>query len=417
MEPQRAAIDPAVRSFEAEIVAVNDGAVALSETYFYAESGGQPADRGTIDGRDVTGVYHADGQHWHDLANADGLAEGTRVDCVIDDAFRRYCMRAHTASHVLYGAARRRCDELGYGGFDIAPPAPEGSGTVRIDFRTDTEIDDELLVGLERLANEAVWEDRAVTWEQLPADEVRDRDDVAFNQQTEDGAFGEGTVRTVTVDGWDVAACGGTHVSKTGEIGPITVLERSNPGAGLTRVTFAVGPVGIKQRATEKRAVLDASSTLDTTVDSVPEAVDDVVGAAADAEQTVDELRAELCEQSLREAASSDTDAGPVVVAETASLLPSPLDEPGPNELEPAVRAVASDRGLAILIIESGERPFVVVGTDELDAGAIVEGITEAFGGGGGGSEAFAQAGGIDASAADIQQFVQTGGWSVSPGQ
>ncbi len=70
-----------------------------------------------------------------------------------------------------------------------------------------------------------------MTWEEIPRDEALDRDDIAFNTKTEEGIEGE-TVRVVTIEDWDVAACGGIHVGNTREIGPVTVLGRSNPGEG-----------------------------------------------------------------------------------------------------------------------------------------------------------------------------------------
>ncbi|MFC6726921.1 hypothetical protein ACFQE1_21590, partial [Halobium palmae] len=180
----------------------------------------------------------------HELAEDPGVEVGDRVAGVVDDDFRTYAMRAHTASHVLYGAGRLVLDDLGYAGFDI------GSEKVRVDFETSTEIDDATLAELERLVNRAVWDSRGVTWEEVPVEEARERDGIAFNTKTEEGVMADDEmVRVVTVgpvdsedDGvaWDVAACGGTHVSNTNEVGPVEVLDRSNPGEGVTRVEFAV---------------------------------------------------------------------------------------------------------------------------------------------------------------------------------
>jgi alanyl-tRNA synthetase len=75
-------------------------------------------------------------------------------------------------------------------------------------------VDDDALVELERLTNRAVWDSREVSWRRLPADEALDREDVAFNTKTEAGITGD-TVRIVEIEGWDVAACGGTHVRNT----------------------------------------------------------------------------------------------------------------------------------------------------------------------------------------------------------
>src|SRR6056297_3299803 len=113
---QLAAREPEVRRFEATVASVDDRAVTLDESYFYAESGGQPADRGTLGGVPVEDVQERDGEIVHLLAEPaaeEAIAVGETVRGEIDDAFRTYCMRAHTASHLLYGAGREVLDELG----------------------------------------------------------------------------------------------------------------------------------------------------------------------------------------------------------------------------------------------------------------------------------------------------------------
>src|SRR6056297_2658850 len=170
----RAPAEPYERSFEATVDSVDGREVVLSETYFYAESGGQPADRGTVGGVQVADVQKRDGDVVHVLDADPSFSAGEAVSCEVDDEFRTYTMRAHTASHVLYGAGRRVLDDLGYGGFGIT------NEKVRVDFETTTDVTDEVLVELERLTNRAIWESRDVSWEEVSRAEALDRDDVAF---------------------------------------------------------------------------------------------------------------------------------------------------------------------------------------------------------------------------------------------
>ncbi|MDX1748445.1 MAG: alanine--tRNA ligase-related protein, partial [Halobacteriales archaeon] len=263
MTGSRASADPETTDFETTIVSVEGHEVTLQETYFYPEGGGQPADRGTIGGVLVSDVQTIDGDVVHTLEEAPAFEEGDTVVGAVDPAFRRYCMRSHTASHVLYGAGRRLLEDLGYGGFGITDEK------VRVDFTTSTDVDDETLVELERLVNRTVWDSRAVSWETLPKEEALGKDEIAFNTKTEEGIAGD-SVRVVTVEDWDIAACGGTHVRNTREIGPVTVLSRSNPGEGLTRVEIAVGPPGIGRRSEEKRALLAASRAAGTGPTDLP---------------------------------------------------------------------------------------------------------------------------------------------------
>ncbi|WP_121821346.1 alanyl-tRNA editing protein [Halostella salina] len=394
-----AAAEPYTTRFETAIAEVDGRDVRLETTYFYPESGGQPADRGRIDGIDVVDVYEDGDAVVHRLGDDPDWRPGRRALCEVDWEYRMYCMRAHTASHALYGAGRRVLDDLGYGGFGI------DDEKVRIDFRTSTDITDGTLVELERLVNETVWDSRDVSWEEVPADEARERDDVAFNTKTEEGVFGEdGTVRVVTIEDWDVAACGGTHVRNTREIGPVTVLGRSNPGEGLTRVEFAVGPAGVDRRTTEKAAALEASATLDASVPGLPSAAEQVSETVAELEAEVTELRSELLDRQV--AALRDE----VVERDGRTWAVGTVDRAGPNDVDDRARELAGDAADVVALVGTDRPPFVVVGAGETaDAAGVVDDVTATLGGGGGGSPNVAQAGGLDADPERVVEYLQSG--------
>ncbi|MFB6092892.1 MAG: DHHA1 domain-containing protein [Haloquadratum sp.] len=382
----RAPAEPEVREFTAEVLDVDGRTVRLDHTYFYAESGGQPADRGTIGGIRVVDVQDDGDAVRHTLAASPEFESGADVTGLIDDDFRTYCMRAHTASHLLYGAGRRVLEDLGYGGFDISEEK------VRVDFATPTDIDDETLVELERLTNRAVWDSRDVIWREVPTEEATEREDVAFNTKTEEGVMADAdTVRIVDIEGWDVAACGGTHVSNTRVVGPVTVLDRSNPGEGLTRVEFAVGPSGIDRRAEQHRAVRETAATLGT-------GVDDLASTAAAVKAERDDLEARI--QDLQRAAI-ETAIEEFETLEKAGTVwrTGVLDDPDPNDAGEAAKQLVGDEEV-IAAVGSGDRPYVVVAAGSesgVHAGNVVDDVTDVYGGGGGGGPPFAQGGGLDA--------------------
>ena len=281
MSGQRAAAEPYTTQFSTTVRSVDGRDVRLETTYFYAESGGQPADTGRIGTTRVEDVRLKDGEIVHELAEPDAVREGQSVLCTIDWERRMYCMRAHTASHALYGAARRLFDDVDYAGFDIGAPDGDlgGDESVRIDLRTDAEIDDATLADLERAVNRVVWDAHDVAWETTPADDAVGRDDVACGARSTEGLAGDGSGgteadRLVTIEDWSVTACGGTHVRNTREIGPVTVLGWSNPEEGRTRIEFGVGPAGIERRGDEKRAARAAARRLGVGVEEVPAALD-----------------------------------------------------------------------------------------------------------------------------------------------
>ena len=417
MTASRAPAEPDIREFTATVEHADGREVVLDETFFYAESGGQPADRGTLGGALVDDVIERDGQVVHVLGEPPerSPAPGETVSAVIDDEFRTYCARAHTASHVLYGAARRTCADLGYAGFDISPEK------VRVDLTTARPLDDSDLIELERLANRAVWDSLLVSWETLPEDEARALDGIAFNTKTEEGAMsGSEAVRVVTVGGeeaggrgadatdvadatdarpWDVAACGGTHVRNTAEIGPISVLDRSNPGEGVTRVEFAVGPTAIDRNGAIHAAALEASTSLDTRIGELP---DEVRRLREEADRLDDELRAaraELLEARLGEFPTTETDGATWAIGTVEDADPNDLRDPAKAVLAGGEDGDSTPDALAA--VGTGDAPFLVVavgdGSGDIDAGDVVGAVTDEFGGGGGGGPTFAQGGGLDA--------------------
>lgn len=400
MGEQLAARDPEVRGFEATVEAIDGRDVVLSETYFYAESGGQPADRGTIGGTLVEHVRSENGDHIHSLAAEPEFDVGDTVAGEIDDTFRTYCMRAHTASHILYGAGRRLLDELGYAGFDI------GDSKVRVDLTTTTSIDDGTLVELERLSNRAVWDSIPVSWTQLSVEEAHDREEIAFNTKTEEGVMaGSDTVRVVTVgaeggEPWDVAACGGTHVSNTREIGPIEVLSRSNPGEGRTRIEFTVGPAAIEHRATVRRAAFDAASAVDSSVEELNESVERVVEERDELETQLQTRTEQLLELQVRSFDRIDRD--------DATWAIGSVDSVDTNDAGETAKALAGETADVVAIVGEASPPYVVVASDgSVDAGETIGAITDEFGGGGGGSPTFAQGGGLSGSTAEILEYLR----------
>ena len=391
----RASAEPDVTGFEATVRRIDGCDVVLEETFFYPEGGGQPADRGFLDDVAVTHVRETDGEVVHELATEPDVAAGDVVRGAIDPDFRTYCARAHTASHALFGAGRRLFEDLGYGGFGITEEK------VRVDLATPTEVDDAALVELERLVNRVVWDSRDVTWEQVPREDALGREDVAFNTATEEGVTDAEQVRLVEIEGWDVAACGGTHVRNTREIGPVTVLDRSNPGEGLTRVTFAVGPVAIDRRATEATAARRAARTLDAPLTDIDAAAERIRTDHEALSETIDDLREQVVTARLSALADE------TVICEDAAWLVGTVPHADANDLaEHAQRAADGSADVVALVGESGDY-LAVASAADVDAGEVVDSVTTAFGGGGGGSPALAQAGGLDAGADEVVDFLR----------
>lgn len=404
-----AATDPETTRFEATVERYDGTDLVLDRSYFYPEGGGQPADGGTIAGVPVTDVQKRDGNIVHTVdagTKSTPIEPGASVECAIDERFRTYCQRAHTASHVLYGAGRRLLSDLGYGGFGITDEK------VRVDFSTTTDIDDELLCEMERLVNEVVWNSQPVRWEERPREEALAHDTIAFNTKTEEGITGTDRIRVVTIDGvehgtapsepWDIAACGGTHVRNTREIGPVTVLERSNPGEGLTRVEFAVGTAGIDRRLTEKRAALDAARTLETNVFDAPDAIERLQAQQEELSNELAALRERLVDARLAELRER------VIERDGQTWLVGTVEGLDANGLAERAQELAGETADVVALV-NGTQLAVGTGETDADADAIIASVTEAFGGGGGGSPTVAQGGGLGGTPADVVAYLREG--------
>ena len=388
--------DPYTTSFRARVGSIDGRAVTLEETYFYPEGGGQPADRGTIGGVPVADVQKRDGKVVHVLDGPPSFDAGDAVEGAVDEGFRTYCMRAHTASHVVYGAGRARLGGHGYGGFDI------GEEGIRLDIRTDASASDLDPLALQRAANEAVWEGLSVEWYEMDAEAARRDEEIVFNLGA-DADVGD-TVRVVEIDGWDIAACGGTHTRNTAEIGPIKLLDVSNPGADLVRVEYAVGPAAIERQLAETESATRAAAALDTGLDGLARRAEELIDEKRSLEAELDELRERVLDARVDALAEDTHRAG------GHEWLVGTVE--GVDAAGAAEYLRAKEHPGDIVVLTGGEgSTFVVVGTDgSVDANELVGRVTDEFGGGGGGTAALAQGGGMDADPDTVAEHIREKG-------
>lgn len=219
--------DQYTKEFDAQLVSCtkkNDHyETTLSNTAFYPEGGGQPADHGTLNGVAVYDVQLEDGKEIHYSKDPVKPDDKGNVHGVIDWARRLDMMQQHTADHIFAGLVH---DAFGYDnvGFQIGD-------VVRMDF--DGKITDKEIRELEIKANKVIWENTEVKATYPTPDQL---DEMDFRSKK---AL-KGQVRIISIPGVDVCACCGTHVSHTGEIGLIRVLSCTKHKKGV-RVLMLAG--------------------------------------------------------------------------------------------------------------------------------------------------------------------------------
>ena len=229
----------------------------LDYTPFYAESGGQIADKGTISNEsfiaDVTDVHKApNGQNLHTAIIRSGeLAIGTKVAALVDANARKLIIKNHTATHLLHKALKEVLGEhVAQAGSYVGPDR------LRFDFSHFGQVTKEEIEEIERIVNNKVWEDLAVDIEQKPIDEAKKLGAMAL--------FGEkygDIVRVVSIDDYSLELCGGCHVDSTGSIGLFKLVSESGIGAGTRRIEALTGPKAY-QAFKEEEAVLEHAAEL-----------------------------------------------------------------------------------------------------------------------------------------------------------
>jgi len=363
--------DPALRSFEAEVVKTRPGPggtleVVLDRTAFFPTGGGQPHDLGILDGRRVLDVFE-DGERVVHRIKGDP-PEG-KVSGEVDWNRRLDHCRQHTGQHIL---SRAFVDVAGADtvGFHL------GAERSTIDLNRE-DLDDETLERAERSANEMVLADVAVE-----ATVYADADSIPDQLRKEAAVAGD--IRVVKVGKFDANACCGTHCGRSGQVGPIKVLKWERKKGGL-RVEFVCGERALDDYRMRHRAL--RTLALDLTTDE-SEVLARVTALREELKET--RSRAEQAEGEVRERLLEDWGVEPGSGRFTRDV--------GANRtgwLGPLASELASLRGEPVLL--TGEGPqgvqvaLAIPESAKLNAGKILKALLEPCGGKGGGSDRLAQ--------------------------
>ena len=382
--------DPYCREFDATIRRVDRSGgrtlVALDCTAFYPTSGGQPFDTGLLDGIRVVDVFDADdGTVVHVLdgdAGAGSFPEpGGHVRGTIDWRRRFDHMQQHSGQHVL-SAAFERLSAARTVSFHL------GTGSSTIDL--DRELSREDIAAASDEANRVCWEDRPVSIRFASAAEA-----AALPLRKETAR--EGTLRLIDIDGFDLSACGGTHVASTGSIGVIAIgaVERFKGGQ---RVEFVCGGRALDRFRSMRDTLAGAVRLLSVLPDEVPGAIERLQAETRDRQRSLTALEHELAGHRAADLAAN-------ALAIAAGRLVLAAVDADANGLKSLASAIVSRPGHLVCLV-STSRPALVVAARSKDvtmaANQVIAALVASFGGRGGGRPDLAQAGGLDADAAPI---------------
>jgi len=374
----------------------DNAVLILDRTPFYAESGGQVGDTGTLskegkrfevtDTRKFAGAFHG---HVGSLAEG-SLKIGDRLSGQIDSQRRADIVRHHSATHLLHSALRMVLGEhVQQKGSLVAPDR------LRFDFSHHVPVSEDELAEIERLVNEQIQANVAAEVREMPFDEAIEAGALAFF----DEKYGD-DVRVLRFGDFSMELCGGTHVNRMGDIGLFKIVSETGISAGVRRIEAVAGRVAVDWLQKLDHSVREISGRLKTSPDQLSERVGQLLGRSRELEKELERLKGKLAS-----AAGSDL-ASQAVDVEGVKLIAAKLDGADPNSLRDTVDQLKNKIGSGVIVLgtAAGDGVRLVAGvtrdlTGKIKAGELVNHVASQVGGKGGGRPDFAQAGGSDASA------------------
>jgi alanyl-tRNA synthetase len=367
--------------------------LTLSDTPFYAESGGQVGDAGRIEGDgfaiDIFDTKKVGSHIVHIGKLVSGKIENPKIIAKIDVDSRMATARHHTATHLLHKALR---DSIGthvtQAGSLVAPDR------LRFDVTHFQKIEPAQIEDIEGAVNERIRQDLAIETFQMPYIEARKLGAMAIFEEK----YGD-IVRVVKIGDYSLELCGGTHLHHTGEAGMFVLVSESSAAAGIRRIEALAGKNSENLLRTERRIADELRALLNCGRDELPAKVHELLDARKQLEREIRELRLKLARQEMAELASRATSLNSFRVV-SAKVEVADVDDL--KSMSDTLRdRLGSGVGVLATILDN-KITFVCVVTDDLikqknlKAGDIVKKIAAVVGGSGGGRPHQALAGGKD---------------------
>ena len=372
-----------------------EGSIVLDRTPFYAEMGGQVADRGTISGPDgaefaVTDVQKTKGgKYLHSGKMLRGsLRMGDTVTASVDSERRLAIMRAHSATHLLHAALRKVLgDHVHQAGSLVEPDR------LRFDFTHFSAMTGEELLEVARIVNHEILKGDAVGTEVMGLEEARAKGAQALFGEK----YGE-SVRVVSMGDFSSELCGGTHIDNTAKVGPFRIESEFSVASGVRRIEAVTGLEFFRENEENNRKLLAMADMLKTSPNEVVEKARAQIESLRELRRRVEAL-----EDKLRSGEAANFIAGAHTVGEL-KVLTATVPAEGTEALRRRgdVLREREPNIVAVLAAVEGEKItfLAVCGSEAVKAGVkagdIIRQVTALTGGKGGGKPDSAMGGGRD---------------------
>jgi alanyl-tRNA synthetase len=378
--------EPYKYKFRAKVLAVKDDLVVLDKTCFYAESGGQESDHGTMKEMKVSQVDKIGNVVVHKVEGQMQAVEGKLITCTVDERRRRRLQRHHTATHIINGAARKIL-----GNHIWQTGAHKGEDFARLDITHYADLTPDELTKIELLANETVLSGTKVFSSVMERNAAEKRYGFRLYQG---GAVPGKDIRVVRIGDFDVEACGGIHCKNSLEVGAIKILRTKRIQDGVVRLEFVAGMPEIEAMLEIWNSISEASAKLNSTPEKINESVDKLL---SDRKELVKELEA-MKKGRVGETVDELLEKG--VQVRGVRVIRHLESEDMRHLVSLAKELIGKPKTVAILgSDEQGAKIVVARSPDvDLDCRPLIEEAMKRVGGSGGGKPDFAQGGGTDAS-------------------
>ncbi|HET8554449.1 MAG TPA: alanine--tRNA ligase [Rhodanobacteraceae bacterium] len=394
-----------------QLVDGEEGIVILDRTPFYAESGGQVGDTGSLsnpegvfevdDTRKLGGVFFG---HFGTWRGGRPLHAGDMVAARVDAARRQAIVLNHSATHLLHAALRKVLGEhVTQKGSLVAPDR------LRFDFAHGQPVSAEELARVEALVNDEIRRNVAA--------EIRH---MAYDDAIAEGAmalFGEkygDEVRVLKMGDFSTELCGGTHVGRTGDIGLLRIVSESGVASGVRRIEAVTGAAALEHVDEQARQLDEVGQLLSVSRDDVVGKLQQLLERQKKLERELDSLKARAASAATGNLADTATDIGGI------KLVAARVDGLDAKALRESLDRLKQQLVDCVVLLASGQdgKATLAAGvhgaaSGRIKAGSVVAHVAGQIGGKGGGRPDMAQGGGVDSPALD-KALAELPGWLSS---
>lgn len=393
----------------ATVVAVLDGEVVLDRTPFYAEAGGQVGDTGVLvsplsgDTIAIVESAHngAPGKTAHRVNLTGTLKEGDTVIARVDASSRHKTMRNHTGTHLLHAALRTVLGTHVKQAGSVVEPS-----RLRFDFTHYTAMDRDEVAEVERLMNQEILANRVVHTDVMDLEQALSTGAVALFGEK----YGE-NVRVVSIDSFSKELCGGTHVSRTGDIGLCKIVYEGSISAGVRRIEAITGEEALRRFQSAQAQLAGVASLVKSSESDLLEQLDKLVAKERALENELQQLKTKMAQAQAGGLESQARDIKGVRV------LAARVDGFDRQQLRTLADSLRNKWKTAVVVLAAAnDGDIAIVGgvtkdlTSKVQAGKLVQEIALGTGGKGGGRPDMAEGGGKNVAALDgeLERVYQT---------